>query len=101
MSTRAAPARFSTLAQASAVAPVVITSSTTTMRFSRNVPFAAVTRNAPATFLRRCAAVSPTWAWVRLTLASRKQSTGTPASLPTSWASMADWLKRRDQSLDR
>ncbi len=44
MSTRAAPARFSTLAQASAVAPVVITSSTTTMRFSRN---AALRRRHP------------------------------------------------------
>jgi len=40
ISTRAALARFNTLAQ---------------------MPLAAVTRNAPATFLRRCAAVSPTW----------------------------------------
>jgi len=66
------------------------------MRFPRNAPFAAVTRNAPATFFRRCAAESPTWLWVRLILA-----TGTPVSFSTTWASMADWLKRRDQSLDR
>ena len=38
MSTRAAPARFKTRAQASAVAPVVITSSTTTMRLPRTRP---------------------------------------------------------------
>ena len=31
----------------------------------------------------------------------QKQSTGTPVSLPTVWASMKDWLKRRDQSRDR
>src|SRR5262249_12850616 len=93
ISTRDALARFYTLAQASAVAPVVITSTTTTMRFARNMPLAAVTRNAPATLLQRCAAVSSTWLGVGLILASMKQSTGTSVSLPTSWASMADWLK--------
>ena len=38
---------------------------------------------------------------LRLTLASRKQSTGMPVRPPTAWPNMADWLKRRDQSRDR
>jgi len=73
-STCAAPARFSTRAQASTVAPVVMTSSTTTMRLPRIRSRRAVAWNAPATFFPRCAAVSPTWLGVRLTRASRKQS---------------------------
>jgi hypothetical protein len=47
---------------------------------------------------RRCSAVSPTWLAVRRTRFSTEQSTGTPVSLPTAKASMADWLKRRHHS---
>jgi hypothetical protein len=97
ISTDEAPARFSTRAQASAVALVVITSSTTTTRFFRNAPFAAVARNAPATFLRRCAAVSPTWLWGALDPGEQETVDGDAGQL----ASMADWLKRRDQSRER
>jgi len=61
-STRAARARFSARAQASAVAPVVITSSITTTFLPLIRPVRAFsTLNAPATLRRRWSALSPTW----------------------------------------
>ena len=51
-----------------------------------------------STLTLRAAAVSPTWLAVRRTRFSTEQSTGTPVSLPTARASMADWLKRRHHS---
>ena len=55
--TRAAPARLSVRAQASAVAPVVMTSSTSTLRPCSEARRPRGTLNAPATLRRR-------WSWV-------------------------------------
>lgn len=60
-STCAAPPRFKVLAQASTVAPVVMTSSTTITRLPLMRPFPAESNlKAPATLRLRCLAVSPT-----------------------------------------
>ena len=48
------------------------------------------TLKAPATLRRRWSGESPTWLMVCRTRASAEQSTGTRASWPTSWASIAD-----------
>ena len=90
-SKRAAPARFRTRAQASTVAPVVMTSFTTTTDFPAMILARdGDTLKAPATLCLRWAAYRPTWLAVRRTLRSTKQSARIRVSLSSPCASNAD-----------
>src|ERR1700722_18869516 len=90
-----APARFKTLAQAPAVAPVVSTSSISSTR--KPFKFAPlVIRNAPRTFSRRLELLRPAWGAVAFTRRTVFE-TGTPQRRETSLASNSDWLYPRLQ----
>ncbi len=73
--TRRAPARFNARAHAAAEAPVVKTSSTSKMRIPSSRTFS--TTNAPATFTRRLALVSPACGVVALRRVTDRFRTGT------------------------
>jgi hypothetical protein len=92
-------ARLRTRAQASTVAPVVMTSSAMTI-FLHLIARAreAPTRKAPAALRFRCSGESPTWLAVRRTRFRAKQSTGNPVARERPCASMADWLNCRHHS---
>src|SRR5215813_5855791 len=96
--TSAAPPRRSARAQASTVAPVVITSST---RIRRRPATAALpdglTRKAPCTLRARADWERPTCWGVAFARLSAPRASGTCDALAIASASSADWLKRRAQ----
>ena len=94
-STRAARTRFSARAQASAVAPVVITSSITTTFLPLIRPARALsTFNAPAAALVGAEADLA----YRSLHPPQHEAIDLDAGEPNACASMADWLKRRHHS---
>ena len=95
-STRAARARFSARAQASAVAPVVITSSITTTFLPLIRPARALsTLNAPAAAPLVGAEADLAY---RSLHPPQHEAIDLDAGEPNACASMADWLKRRHHS---
>ena len=89
--TRFAPAPVSAAATASAVAPVVITSSTMTTVLPAHA-FRSCTRKLPRKLSARALLPSPFCAYVSRVLTSTSRPKGMPHSFSSSSASRADWL---------
>ncbi len=100
--TREAPPRLSSRAQASPVAPLVWTSSTSSTVFSASRARASgASANAPATTFARARRPSPCNLGVAFTRRSRSVSTRSPCRLATARAISTAWLNPRDQSRQR
>src|SRR5690606_10039386 len=101
-STARAPAAISADAQASAVAPVVNTSSTRRMRRPRTLRRpASVTVKAARTLRRRPRALLPPWLAVARDRTSASGTNSSPAVRASGRAVSAAWLNRRDSSRRR